>query len=142
MSEKGNLKFYKYKHLIIAISIIIIIIILDIIFENYAKSSIEKVISNVNEINEVFENKKEEDYDNKKLEKLSINARKEWEKREDILSCFIEHEEVEKINVKLNLLCLEVKNDNWCDAKAATTEIQQLVKYLKGKYSLTLENIF
>ena len=140
MSEKGNLKLSKYKTLIIAIIIIIIVIILDIILENYSKKSIEKVNDNIDKIYNLFEVK--ENYDIDKLDELSKNARKEWKKREKILSCFIEHDEIEKINIKLDMLCIQIKNENWTDSKSTVSEIIRLIKYLDGKYELSIQNIF
>lgn len=142
MSEKrGKLNFSKYKTLIIAIVIVIIVIILDIIFENYSKNSIQKVNKNIDKLYTIFEDEKE-NYDSKKLEKLAINARKEWKKREDILSCFIEHDEIEKINSKLDVLYVQIKNEVWMDAKTTTSEVKRLIKYLEGKYELSVQNIF
>ena len=141
MSEKRSLKFDRYKTLIFAISILIIIIILDIIFENYSKNAIEKINSNIDKIGKFFEIEGE-NYDKEELEKLSEKARDEWRKREDILSCFIEHDEVEKINIKLDVLYTQVKNDVWMDAKSTVSEVKRLVKYLEGKYELSIQNIF
>ena len=141
MSEKRSLKFDRYKTLIFAISILIIIIILDIIFENYSKNAIEKINSNIDKIGKVFEIEGE-NYDKEELEKLSGKARNEWRKREDILSCFIEHDEVEKINIKLDVLYTQVKNEVWMDAKSTVSEVKRLVKYLEGKYELSIQNIF
>ena len=141
MSEKRSLKFDRYKTLIFAISILIIIIILDIIFENYSKNAIEKINSNIDKIGKAFEIEGE-NYDKEELEKLSEKARDEWRKREDILSCFIEHDEVEKINTKLDVLYTQVKNEVWMDAKSTVSEVKRLVKYLEGKYELSIQNIF
>ena len=141
MSEKRSLKFDRYKTLIFAISILIIIIILDIIFENYSKNAIEKINSNIDKIGKAFEIEGE-NYDKEELEKLSEKARDEWRKREDILSCFIEHDEVEKINIKLDVLYTQVKNEVWMDAKSTVSEVKRLVKYLEGKYELSIQNIF
>ena len=139
MSEKRSLKFDRYKTLIFAISILIIIIILDIIFENYSFLGRRKTL--IDKIGKAFEIEGE-NYDKEELEKLSEKARDEWRKREDILSCFIEHDEVEKINIKLDVLYTQVKNDVWMDAKSTVSEVKRLVKYLEGKYELSIQNIF
>ena len=145
----SNLNFNKYKTLIIAIIIVIIVIILDIIFENYSKSSIEKVNKNIDMMSSLFEKnenvddeKDSEDYDINKMKKFSENAKEEWKKREKILSCFIEHDEIEKINVKLDVLYTQVKDKNWVDSKSTVSEIKRLIKYLDGKYEFSIQNIF
>lgn len=139
MSEKRNLS--KYKPLIYAFLIVIIVIILDIIFENYSKKSIEKINGNIEKIEEAFK-EEGEDYDKEKLLELSNNAKNEWKKREDVLSCFIEHDEVEKLKIKLAVLYVQVRDEVWMDAKATSSEIKQLVNYLEGKYELSIQNIF
>ena len=141
MSKKGKLNFYKYRHFISAIIIIIIVIIIDIISENYTKKSIDKINGDIEKIYNSF---KEEDkkYNLKELEKLSQNATIEWEKREGILTCFIEHEEIEKISVKLNILNIEINNMIWNDAISTSQEVLQLIKYLNDKHKLSIKNIF
>lgn len=141
MPKKRRVNFNKYKTLIIGIIIVIIVIILDIIFENYSKSSIKKVNGNIDKIYNLFE-ENEENYDKEKLEKISQEARLEWRKREKILACFIEHDEIEKINIKLDMLFSQIKDENWLDSKSTISEIKRLVKYLEGKYELTIQNIF
>lgn len=144
MSEKGKLVFLKYRHLFFAILIVIIVIILDIIFENYSSKIIEKVDGSVKKIDSILkEDQNNFDVSNaEKLEKLANKATKDWEKKSGIMSCFIEHEEIEKINVKLHLLEIELKNNLWGDAKRTTSETKQLIKYLNGKYKLSWQNIF
>jgi len=141
LSEKGQLVFLKYKHLIFAIVIIIIVIVSDIIFEKYTKKSIETININIEKIYNTFE-KDSKEYDKEELEEFAKQAMDEWEKRADMLACFIEHEEVEKINAKLHLLDIELKNFLWGEAKRSTTEIRQMIDYLEGKYKLSIQNIF
>ena len=141
MSEKGKLNFSKYKSLIIAITIIIIVIILDIIFENYSRISIKKLNGNIEKINKIFESQPL-NTNMEKLEKLSNNSREEWKKREKFLSCFIEHDEVEKIEIKLDILYVQIKNKLLGDARSTTVELKQLIEYLEGKYKLSVQNIF
>jgi hypothetical protein len=143
LSKKGKLIFLKYRHLFFAIIIVIIVIILDIIFENYSSKIIEKVNGKIKQIDNILK----EDQNNfdiskeEKLEKLAKIATEDWEEKAGIMSCFIEHEEIEKINVKLHLLEIEIRNNLWGDAKRTTSETKQLVKYLNGKYQLSWQNI-
>ena len=144
MSEKGKMIFWKYRHLIFALFIIIMVIILDIIFENYSSKTIEKVNGNIQKINKILEEDKNQftASETSELEKIIKKTIENWEKKAGILTCFIEHEEIEKINVKLHLVEIELKNNLWGDAKRTISETEQLVKYLNGKYKLSLQNIF
>lgn len=144
MSEKGILTLLKYKHLIVAIIIVIIVIILDIIFENYSSKAIEKVSGKLEKIEDILKEDRG-DFDEESiedLESLSKKAKEEWEEKSGVLTCFIEHEEVEKINVKLHLLEIELNNSLWGDARRTLSETKQIVEYLNAKYSLSLQNIF
>ena len=144
MSEEGKLNFLKYRHLLIAIFIIIMVIILNIIFENYSSKVIEKVNENIKKIEEILQEDQNtfEISDIKKMEKLIGETIKHWEKKSGILTCFIEHEEIEKINLKLHLLEVELKSNLWGDARRTISEVEELVKFLNGKYTLSLQNIF
>ena len=144
MSEKGKMIFGKYRQLIFALVIIIMVIIVDIISENYSSRMIEKVDRNIQKINDIL--KKDQNQftiaETDELERIIKQTIEKWEKKAGILTCFIEHEEIEKINVKLHLLEVELKNHLWGDAKRTLSETKQLVKYLNGKYKLSLQNIF
>ena len=144
MSEKGKMIFGKYGQLIFALVIIIMVIIVDIISENYSSRMIEKVDRNIQKINDIL--KKDQNQftiaETDELERIIKQTIEKWEKKAGILTCFIEHEEIEKINVKLHLLEVELKNHLWGDAKRTLSETKQLVKYLNGKYKLSLQNIF
>ena len=101
------------------------------------------MMSSLFEKNENVDDEKDsEDYDINKMKKFSENAKEEWKKREKILSCFIEHDEIEKINVKLDVLYTQVKDKNWVDSKSTVSEIKRLIKYLDGKYEFSIQNIF
>ena len=120
------------------------VIILNIIFENYASKVIEKVNGNVKKIDKILQEDQNtfKISDIKKMEKLIEKTIKHWEKKSGILTCFIEHDEIEKINAKLHLLEIELKNNLWGDAKRTISETEELVKFLNGKYTLSLQNIF
>ena len=144
MPEKGKLNFLKNLHLIIAIVIVIIVIILDIIFTNYSSKIIQSLSDNIEKIENILKEDKN-DFDEKnieELEKLAKQTNNHWEKSSETMTCFVEHEEVEKINIKLHMLEIELKNSLWSDAKRTTSEIKQLVDYLKDKYKLSIQNIF
>ena len=136
--------FWKHRQLMFAFIIIIMVIIVDIIFENYSSGMIKKVDRNIQKINRILkENQNQFSISEvNELEKIIKQTIDKWEKNSGILSCFIEHEEIEKINVKLHLLEIELKNNLWGDAKRTISETKQLVKYLNGKYKLSLQNIF
>lgn len=124
--------------MIFAVLIIIMVVCLDIILENYSKKVISSVNCDVKEICKIFNENK--NYN--ELEKISRKALKKWEEKENIMTCFVEHEEVGKINTNLKILHEQIKNKSWDDAKATSSETEQLIKYLDMKYSLTLQNIF
>ena len=142
MSKKGNLIWYKYRHIIGAIIILSIIIVLNIILENYTNKTMEKVNGDLNKIYEELKDNKEENIDIQKIKDNSKYAIEEWEKNEKILDHFMEHDDVGKINVKLNQIDTQIETDMLEDAQASTNEAIILINYLISKHKLSLENLF
>lgn len=120
------------------------VVIVDIIFENYSSRMIERVTGNIQKVEDILKENQNQftKLEMDELEKMIKQTINKWEQKAGILTCFIEHEEIEKINVKLHLLEIELKNNLWGDAKRTISETKQLVKYLNGKYKLSLQNIF
>jgi len=144
LSKEGKLIFWKYRQCIFALCIIIMVVIVDIIFENYSSRMIERVTGNIQKVEDILKENQNQftKLEMDELEKMIKQTINKWEQKAGILTCFIEHEEIEKINVKLHLLEIELKNNLWGDAKRTISETKQLVKYLNGKYKLSLQNIF
>ena len=110
----------EYKQLITSIIIIIIVIIFDIIFEKITNNDLNdinlKLISLDEMINTIDENE-EGNYDKENseedIEDYSKDIVKKWETYQKVLAFYIEHDEIEKIGDKLNILEKQVKIEEY-----------------------------
>lgn len=123
------------KPIFILVTIVIFVIILDFIAVNNTKN----VVSIMNE--------KLENIDisisNKKLPIDEMNELiDEWEKREKLMSYYLEHDEIEKIGDKIYLLRKQIEIEDLDDARQSITEIKFLFEHIEEKQILNIENFF
>lgn len=136
------------KKILIIIIVIFFVISLDFMTENYTN----KVVNEVNQELEIVNKKIEEGYvDNefvlgknieKDIRKISKKVLEKWRKQDNILSFYIEHDEIEKVSDKINLLNKQIEISNYTDAISSINEIEFLLKHITEKQSLTWKNIF
>ena len=125
-----------YKQIITIIVVISIIIISDFILENYTKKSVDNMIKKLNEIDVAVEN--EDKIANEKSKELLD----EWNEKEKFFNCYIEHNEIEKISDKMNLIKKQVKIESFQDARQSITETEYMLKHIKSKQEINIENLF
>ncbi len=128
--------------------VIFLVIFLDFITENYTN----KVVSEVNRELKDINNKIEKGYvDNEfilgenaenDIRKMSKKVLDKWRKQDNILSFYIEHDEIEKVSDKINLLNKQIDIENFTDAISSINEAKFLLKHITEKQSLTWKNIF
>jgi len=124
---------YKNRQLIAVIIIIIIIIILDIIFENITNKNLDNIydeLSKLDEEIELVENIEDEnisdiqkiEIENGDIEKVNSFSNKiedTWEKYQKFLAYYIEHDEIEKIGDKLNVIQKQTKIQDYRRCKTS-----------------------
>ena len=133
---------YKYRHLVAAILIVIVIIILDIILENFTNKKIEAINKNLSEIEKIIQEDKYDDVTSKKMEDKYKAMIKKWDSSQKILSCYIEHDQIEKIDSKIKIIKTQIESKSYSDAIQTISETKLLVKYMQTKQDFTLENVF
>ena len=136
------------KKILIIIIVIFFVISLDFMTENYTN----KVVNEVNKELEIVNKKIEEGYvDNefvlgknieKDIRKISKKVLEKWRKQDNILSFYIEHDEIEKVSDKIILLNKQIEIANYTDAINSIDEAEFLLKHITEKQSLTWKNIF
>ena len=82
------------KEIVISIVIIIFIVIGDILLEKYTEKSFDLIGNKLSTIKDNLEDKE------KSLLQID-EVNEEWNKRFNILTCFLEHDELEKIKTQL-----------------------------------------
>lgn len=128
-----------HKELIISIVIIIAIFVANYITQNYTNYSILIISQSLNEIRE---NVKVEEVDNEKVIELANLVHGKWEDVREKLACYLEHDELEKIETELTSILSYVEKEEYADALASVDRGAYILKHLKEKEQLTLINIF
>lgn len=127
------------KELIITILVFLIIIISDIFLQNYIKGSVE-------EIKNDLENLKKEVLDSgiesKELEEKVKTIYEKWEIKNKVLTFFVEHDELEKVNTELNKIKGYFEVDMKDDSMTDINETIYVLEHIREKQKVSLKNVF
>ena len=128
------------KEYIVLIIIFILLITFDVLSRNYTEKSIQFLNSEVDEIIKI--SLYEENFDNNKILKKIEEFEKDWKKRQEIMSFYAEHNELEKVNVAISLMKSKIEVNKIEDAYENMVEIKYRIEHIKEKQELKLNNIF
>ena len=126
----------KIKALLLII-IIIFIIGLDLFLYFKTNKLVNLMIDDLVKLEKVVEDKNIDD-SKTKFKKL----KEEWGKAENVLSFFIEHEEIEKVSTRIASIEEKVENEEYEDVLEKIAEAKFLLKHVEDKYNLDLKNFF
>lgn len=126
-----------YKELVISIIIIIVIVAGDILTHKYLVSSTENMKESLQNIEEAVE---KEDKNN--IELSIRNTQILWDSLYQKLSYFIEHDELEKVKVRILSINGNIKVEEYKQTMQYIEECIYILDHIKDKESLYLENIF
>lgn len=148
------------KEEIATLVIIGIILIIDLITLCYTKKCIAKISDDLTNLeNMAVESIKAENNDNsenngsnsegdeskkiesKELKQKSEDIYKEWLGMNDTLTFYIEHDELEKVNVQLERIIANFNVDSTEDAVPEIKETIYILRHIEKKQRLTLRNI-
>lgn len=148
------------KEEIATLVIIGIILIIDLITLYYTKKCIAKISDDLTNLeNMTVESIKAENNDNsenngsnsegdenkkiesKELKQKSEDIYKEWLGMNDTLTFYIEHDELEKVNVQLERIIANFNVDSTEDAVPEIKETIYILRHIEKKQRLTLRNI-
>ena len=125
------------KEIIISIVIVILIVLFDIItqkYTNFAMNDIAEILANLRD--DLVNNREQEA--SQKIE----TAQERWEDVKEKMVIYIEHDELEKVE-----MCI-IESKSYMQTKEYTMAIEAIDKcnfimnHIKDKYELSLENIF
>lgn len=122
---------------LLLIFIIIFIVLLDLLLYFRTDKLIESTQNDLSRLEKVIDKK-----DESSIEKEAKDLINNWKNRENILSYFIEHEEVEKVSLKIAVIEENSKNEEYNVALEDIAETKYLLEHIQDKYNLTLKNIF
>lgn len=127
------------KEEIITIIIIIFVIATEIITQKHTNNSLSELDQRLGDLKEKALTK---EYSNEELIQTTEEIDKCWEKKDDILSFYLEHEELEKISEQLKVIKADFESNL---EEEVVPEIEKgiyLLDHLKEKQKLSFKNIF
>lgn len=127
------------KEEIITIIIIIFVIATEIITQKHTNNSLSELGQRLGDLKEKALTK---EYSNEELIQTTEEIDKCWEKKDDILSFYLEHEELEKISEQLKVIKADFESNL---EEEVVPEIEKgiyLLDHLKEKQKLSFKNIF
>jgi|GEM_PF-368675 len=131
------------KEIIICICIVGIILIGNYVTQNYTKEmekEMNEKLSYLKEELKKMEEEKEVDIEN--IEKEVDNINTIWKRRYKRLAYYIEHDELEKVEIYLVSFTSFVEMKQYVEAINEIDKCIFLLKHIEDKYSMSLENIF
>ena len=126
-----------WKKSILVLTIFLFVIFLDLFL--YFKTD-KLIFETQNLLSTLKENLSSEDFEDgkKNIKKLQNN----WEKNNKILSLFIEHDELEKVSTKVEVIKENATNGEYENALEDIVEAKYILEHIKDKYNFSLKNIF
>lgn len=122
---------------LICIVVIILIAILEMVTGNYTKESVEYLKNDLYQIKQEIETE-----DKKKISEKVINAKENWKDRANKMAYYVEHDELEKVNVYLVGVESNTENEEYNDAKSELEKCIYILEHIEEKYKFNLKNIF
>lgn len=135
--KKGKIKMYK--EIVVCVLVIALIISMDLISNNYTK----EVFSNLNESLGILRNQMEEE--NKDKNKINEEVKKveeQWNKNLNILSCYIEHNELEKVARQITVIKGNIDVEEYAQAIPQLDESVYIINHIVDKERVLIRNLF
>lgn len=127
------------KELIVAIIVLVLILLTNFLTQKYTKNSVEEVDKKTKELKElVISMNKDEEVLLKKIKEIN----EVWNEKKQILSYYIEHNELEKIDSKIYLISGNIENDNYDQILQDVDDMSFILNHIVDKYKFSMKNVF
>ena len=139
------------KEISISLIIIIIVVIADILTSNITDKKISDMnndLDNMREIIVFVKNLNEKDIEknnNSTYNELILdvkNIKRKWEDNNNILSYYIEHNELEKVGTEISTLYNYSESNNFEQALDSISRLEFILDHISKKYDFELNNFF
>lgn len=128
-----------YKEIIVCILVVILIISMDLLSNNYTK----KVFFSINDsLGNLRNEMLKEDKDVNKINDEITKVEQEWNSKLNLLSCYIEHNELEKVARQLTLIKGNIDVGEYNQAIPQLDDCVYVINHIEDKESLLLRNLF
>ena len=128
----------KKESFIVAI-IVIVIIIAHVLTQNTIKNFFNSVSADLDSLEEkIFDN----NFESGELEKDIENIEENWDKNYDKFACYIEHDELEKVETQLISIKANIRVGDYDKGIDEAERCKFILKHIKEKDSMRIVNIF
>ena len=127
------------KEICIILIIVILVVVLNNITQNYTQNSVQQLSEQLNLL-------KKDVAENQVKDKETINKMKEieenWEESKKKLECYIEHDELEKVNLQINSIKGYVEAEEYSEILSEIESCIFILEHIEQKYKFNFRNIF
>ena len=135
--KKGKIRMYK--EIVVCIIVVILIVSMDLISNNYTK----KVFSDLNESLGILRNQMmEENKDKNKINDEIKKVEEQWNEHLKIISCYIEHNELEKVARQITVIRGNADMEEYSQAVPQLDECVYIINHIVDKEKLLIRNLF
>lgn len=127
------------KEFIIIIIILILIIIGHIVTQNYTKNFFDDISKELQKIEDKVLNG---DIDGDSLKNDIKIVQDKWDKKYDVCACYIEHDELEKVQTQLVAIKANIDTGEYDKCVEKIESCKFVLKHIEDKDSFELVNIF
>ena len=127
------------KEFIIIIIILILIIIGHIVTQNYTKNFFDEISKDLQKIEDKVLNG---DFDGDSLKNDIKNVQDKWDEKYDVCACYIEHDELEKVQTQLVGIKANIETGEYDKCVEKIESCKFVLKHIEDKDSFELVNIF
>lgn len=126
-----------YKEIIIIILVLTIVVSLDVLTNHYTKQSVSAMNAELEELREEILNQNQKKAKHKIEEILD-----KWQKRNNIMAYYIEHDELEKVHVQLTGLAANINQKEYPEGMVQLDTTLFLLQHMEEKQKLDTRSIF
>ena len=127
------------KEIVTSIIIVFLVVISDFFTSNITDNRINDMNYSLNKMKENIINNESRD---NKLILEAENIKRKWEDDNNILSYYIEHEELEKVGTEISSLYNYVESYDINQALDSITRLEFILDHISKKYDFELNNFF
>ena len=127
------------KETVICVVLVVAILFGNTITQDYSKKAVEDLSQNLLFLREEIT---KSEVDQEKAKKETEKLEKEWKEKQNKLAYYIEHNELEKIEVELTAIQSHIETQEYQDSTSEIDKSIFLLEHIKDKYAFKLQNIF
>ena len=132
--------------IIISIIVITMVIIGNIVTQNNTKKTVaklnEKLANLKNSLIDVIDDNKKKDENYLKYKEKSSDIRNRWDEMQELLSFYIEHDELEKVETQLAVINGQMESKLYDEAVVEIERCQFILEHIADKTAFNIKNIF